>query len=93
MLELTVSELDDSHVTWEFTNDSTPMSNWMTIHEATASWVETPTGLAVTVSIDFDRALAPAFYFDPLERWGVGELAEVILDVIDHNIERRTTDG
>ncbi len=80
-------------ITWDIIDNTTPVAEWMTINSATATWVETAHGLEVTMEIDFDRALAPAFYFDPVERWGVGEMAEVLLDMLEHNIATNTPDA
>ena len=84
-IALEVTEIGDSSITWSFVATTTSLGDWMTLHSATASWVETPDGLELTVEIDFERQLAPAFYFDPLQRWGVGEFAEVLIDMIEHN--------
>lgn len=85
-LVLEVTARTDDSITWDIIDNSTPVANWMTLHHAEASWIETPNGLDVTMAIEFDRELAPGFYFDPLERWGVGEMAEVLLDMIEHNL-------
>ncbi len=84
-ITLEVTQLEDSSITWSFTETTTSLGNWMTLYSATAHWTETPDGLELTVEIDFERQLAPAFYFDPLQRWGVGEFAEVLIDMIEHN--------
>jgi len=84
-IELTITNIDANEITWTFTKDTTPLAEWMTINEATATWTETENGLEIDLTIDFDRALSPAFYFDPLQRWGVGEMAEVLLDMMEHN--------
>lgn len=84
-IDLTIDERTDNSITWTFTENTTPLAEWMIIHRATATWTDTAEGLAVTLTIDFDRALSPAFYFDPLQRWGVGEMAEVLLDMMAHN--------
>lgn len=84
-LILEVTDRSDQHITWTIVDNTTPVAEWMTLHQAEASWAETADGLEVTMEIEFDRELAPAFYFDPLERWGVGEMAEVLLDMLAHN--------
>lgn len=89
-LVLEVTERSDQHITWTIIDNTTPVAEWMTLHQAEASWVETANGLQVTMEIEFDRELAPAFYFDPLERWGVGEMAEVLLDMLAHNTPTAT---
>ena len=86
-LLLQITERSDNSITWTVAEDSTPLAGWMTLHRFEARWVETPTGVELPVTIEFDRVLSPAFYFGPLERWGVRQLAEVTLDMIEANLE------
>lgn len=92
-LDIRVSAVDTYAVTWEFAENSTPLGSWMTFHSAEVSWVERADGIELTVEIVFDRSLAPAFYFQPLENWGVGEMAEVMIDMIEHNLELAASAG
>ena len=85
-LEFTVTDRTDRSVRWAITDRATPMAEWMRFDDCLLTWTDTPEGLEVTVSITFERHLAPAVYFDPLERWGVGEMAEVLLDMVEHNL-------
>lgn len=86
VLDLEITKATPTSLTWSVTQDTTPIADWMTIHELTARWVETDAGLEFTMTVEFDRALAPAFYFDPLQRWGVGEMAEVLTDMLATNL-------
>lgn len=89
-IDLEISSVTETSVTWTFVETTTSLDEWMTIHHATASWTENSNGVELTIEIEFDRELAPAFYFDPVQRWGVGELAEVLADMIEHNTLDRT---
>ena len=86
-LTLQISEKTSDSITWDIVSDTTPMAGWMVFHDASAEWAPSPDGLEVTVTIDFERSLSPAIYFDPLQRWGVGEMAEVLMDMIEYNLE------
>ena len=86
-LTLQITDKAATSISWSIIEDTTPMSGWMDFHQTTARWNETPAGLDVTVQIDFSRRLSPAVYFDPLQRWGVGEMAEVLMDMIEHNLD------
>ncbi|MGI9605665.1 MAG: hypothetical protein ACR2P0_05950 [Acidimicrobiales bacterium] len=85
-IELEVTNRTETSVVWSVTSNDTPIGEWMTINAVDASWTDFGERTEVTVTIDFDRGLAPAFYFDPLERWGVGEMSEVLIDMIDANL-------
>lgn len=86
-IKLMISERTESSIAWTVIEDTTPLADWMTLNKFTASWVEVADGVQLTVEIDFERTLAPAFYFGPLEEWGVSEFAEVILDMIESNLD------
>jgi len=86
-ITLEITDRTSSSITWATVEDTTPIAGWITFHETTATWTETSAGLELTISITFERNLSPAFYFDPLQRWGVGEMAEVLADMIEHNLE------
>ncbi len=87
-MTLQVTERQSNQIQWTIVENSTPVAGWMTLHTVTASWTEVDGGVLLDVAIEFDRELNPAVYFDPLERWGVGELAEVFADMLEHNAAR-----
>ena len=86
-LVLEVTQRTNDSITWSIAENTTPLAGWMTLHDVRMFWTPTDAGLELHMTITFDRELAPAFYFDPLERWGVGEMAEVLLDMIEVNID------
>jgi len=86
VLELTVVDRGERHVEWDVTSDTTPMSGWMTFHTVRAEWGYTADGTELVIAIDADRELAPGFYFGPLQRWGVAEMADVLADMIEVNL-------
>ncbi len=89
-LEMELVEQRSTAMVWAVVDDTTPLADWMALHRIEITWTGTASTTAVDVTIEFDRALAPAFYFDPLQRWGVGEMAEVMLDMVARNLD---TDG
>ncbi len=90
-LELELVERRRRSLTWVVVDDTSPVAGWLTLHRVEVAWDDSddgpPDATDIQVALEFDRMLAPAFYFDPLERWGVGELGEVILDMVVGGLE------
>jgi len=86
VLVLEVTGRTDSSIEWSAVEDTTPMSDWMTFRTIEATWVENDEGLLFSLTIEFDRRLAPAFYFGPLQRWGVSQMADVLIDMVETNL-------
>lgn len=96
-LDLVLAERNQRSLTWDVVDDTTPIAGWLALHRVTVTWKD-GTGRRVDstdlrVTIEFERLLAPALYFDPIERWGVGEMGEVILDMVTRNLEAPPVDG
>ena len=87
-LTLEITDRQPGRIEWAIVGNTTPVAGWMTLNTVEASWTGTGDSVELDVAIDFDRELNPAIYFDPLERWGVGELAEVLGDMLEHNAGR-----
>lgn len=105
-LELELVERSYRRSVWVVVGDTTPLADWMALRRVEMVWTgqdadtepadpedaeNADAATEVGIEIEFDRALAPALYFDPVERWGVGEMAEVLLDMLVHNLD--STDG
>ncbi len=60
--------------------DSTPIAGWLTWQAADVQWTAVDaTHTLVTWTITYERQLDPAWYFAPLERYGVGLAADYLL--------------
>lgn len=101
-LELVLVERNQRSLTWEVVNDTTPIAGWLALRLVTVEWDDTEWDDAsdrradsteLRVAIRFERILAPAFYFDPIERWGVGEMGDVILDMMTRSLDVRPVHG
>ncbi|MGI8808283.1 MAG: hypothetical protein ACR2KK_10645 [Acidimicrobiales bacterium] len=69
-LDLRVVERGPNMVAFTVDADRTPISGWMALRRATVTWWPDDTsGTRVRWEMEFDRALSPAFYFAPLERY------------------------
>lgn len=90
-LEFEVVERAPGRVVWDIVHDSTPLAGWYAIDEIAMDWHDVDGGgavdggVAVEIAVEYDRRLAPAAYFDPLGRFGIGEFAEVLMDMIEAN--------
>jgi len=84
-LELVVTERSSGHVRFELVDNTTPINDWYELSTIELRWQDAGEGAELTVEIDYRRKLSPAFYFDPLGRFGVGEMAEVIADMVEAN--------
>ncbi len=73
-------------VRWKLLTDTTPIAGWTDINEIEARWQAADNGSEVTMSISYDRKLAPSFYFGPLMSWGTSEMADVLLDMVEENL-------
>jgi len=69
-LDLRVVERGPNRVVFTVVGDQTPIAGWMSLRRAVVTWSETAASATrVRWEIEFDRSLAPAFYFGPLERY------------------------
>ena len=70
VLALRVVERGAGRVVFAVESDATPIAGWMTLRRAVVTWAEqAPAATRVRWELEFDRELAPAFYFAPLERY------------------------
>lgn len=83
VLEVVVSE--QGRVRWIPVEDTSAINRWYPINHIEVMWSELPDGTHLHVAVDYDRKLAPAVYFDPLGRFGLGEFAEVLADLVETN--------
>ena len=82
-LTVRVTEKNDYSVVFTPVQDETEYGNWLTWKAITWKWTETESGQTeFSATFDFERRLDPAFYFGPLQRWGVSEAGELFVDAI-----------
>lgn len=67
-LTLRVAAAGDRSVDYVAEHDATPIATWLTWRASTVRWEPVDGGTRVTWSLAFDRRLAPAAYWTPLER-------------------------
>ena len=69
-LDLRVVERGPGRVVFAVEQDETPIAGWLSLRRSVVTWWRTSDGATrVRWELEFDRALAPAFYFAPLERY------------------------
>lgn len=82
-LHLHVSERSASHIIFSVEKNTTPVANWLALHETEVRWVEMETGsTTVTWIFRYERLLDPAWYFGPLEKYGVTKAAEYLIETV-----------
>lgn len=93
-IDLEVTERSANRVLLTAVEDTTPIANWYAVQTITIDWRQLDPGNGSTesapttelrVEIDYKRNLDPAFYFHPLGTFGVGEMAEVVADMVETN--------
>ncbi|MEM8592814.1 MAG: SRPBCC family protein [Pseudomonadota bacterium] len=77
-LHLRVVERTEEAVTFERLSHSSPIAQWVDIHQLSYSVVPEGTGTRLDVSLTFDRLLAPTWAFGPLMK-GAGILSMGVL--------------
>lgn len=79
-LVLRVAAADPGSVRYVAEQDATPIATWLTWRSSTVRWEPAAGGTRVTWSLTFDRRLAPAAYWTPLERTVAQRAADYLLD-------------
>ncbi|NMD56258.1 MULTISPECIES: SRPBCC family protein [Tsukamurella] len=67
-LTLRVAAAGDRSVDYVAEQDDTPIATWLAWRASTVRWASADGGTRVTWSLTFERRLAPAAYWTPLER-------------------------
>jgi hypothetical protein len=69
-LDLRVTERGPGRVVFTVDSDRTPIAGWMSLRRSVVTWTWAgPATTRVRWELEFDRELAPALYFAPLERY------------------------
>lgn len=86
-LEMEIVQADHAGVRSRVNADSTLFANYLTLQRIDVHFQPlTATRTAVTIAIDYDRRLDPAWYFQPVTRFAIARMAEHLLkEVIDRD--------
>ncbi|WP_256979011.1 MULTISPECIES: hypothetical protein [unclassified Rhodococcus (in: high G+C Gram-positive bacteria)] len=83
-LTLEVVEQTATSVRLRAVSDTTPLASWLTWKTIDIDWADRGDGrTAVTWTLNFDRELAPAWYFGPIESMVAERAAGYLLDSLD----------
>ena len=70
-------------VTFARVADTTPVTDWVEIGDSHVTWDEiSPGRTRIRWTMTYVRKLDPAWYFGPLERFGVGQAAGYLIDTV-----------
>ena len=82
-LVMQVSASDSSSVEFRVVSDSSYITHWLAWQDATVRWEPVGAGQTrVTWTLRYERRLDPAWYFAPLERYGVSQAAGYLIDAL-----------
>ncbi len=82
-LHLELVEVSDNKVRTRFVHDSTFFSSYLNPIGTEISLQQNESGeTRVTLRIDYERKLDPAWYFHPLQQYGVEKMAEFLIDEV-----------
>lgn len=77
-MSLRVVEQSETHATFKVLSDTSPIADWIGFEDITYRVVPVAGGSELTVSLRFERKLAPAIVFEPMMR-GASKLAMGVL--------------
>ena len=78
-LTVEVTHATPQQVTFQIIEDETKIGEWLQFHKVEWHFHATPTGTRVEMVLRYDRLLDPAWYFKPVERYGVKKAAEYFM--------------
>ena len=82
-LVMHVASADSASVTFALAADSSYITHWLSWEEAVVRWEPAGEGRSrVTWTLSYRRRLDPAWYFAPLERYGVGLAAGYLIETL-----------
>ena len=82
-LVMQVSDADASSVRFTVVRDSSYITHWLAWQDAVVRWEPAGAGeTRVTWTLRYERRLDPAWYFAPLERYGVSLAAGYLIDAL-----------
>jgi len=82
-LQLQIVDIEPNRVTTKFIHDSTFFASYLTVNGTEITLTEiAPNRTEITLRVDYKRELDPAWYFHPLQQFGVGQMAEFLIDEV-----------
>jgi hypothetical protein len=82
-LVMRVASADSASAVFTMASDSSYITHWLSWEEASVRWAPAGAGhTRVTWTLRYRRRLDPAWYFAPLERYGVGLAAGYLIETL-----------
>jgi hypothetical protein len=82
-LSFEIVEHDSQYVHFAPTNDDSYITHWLSWRSSEVRWTALAPGLTrVEWTLRYRRRLDPAWYFKPIERYGVGVAARYLIDAL-----------
>jgi hypothetical protein len=82
-LHLQIVDVEPNRVTTRFIHDSSYFASYLTVNGTEITLDEIAPGQTqITLRIEYERKLDPAWYFHPLQQYGVGKMAEFLIDEV-----------
>ncbi|CAN5891131.1 hypothetical protein BH23ACT12_BH23ACT12_24200 [soil metagenome] len=82
-LTMRVAESEPGRVVFVTVRDTTLQGRWAELKSSEVRWVEAPGGRTTVIwTLNYDRQLDPAFYFGPLQQYGMGTTAGYLIDTL-----------
>lgn len=82
-LQLQIVDVEENRIRTRFIYDSTFFSSYLTPVGTEITLVElSPGKTEITLKIDYRRELDPAWYFHPLQQYGVTKMADFLIDEV-----------
>lgn len=80
-LKLLLEQVSKERIKTKILEDTSYLSNYMNLKGTEISFTKLENGTTkVTLSVFYDRLLDPAWYFQPLQEYGVTKMAELLID-------------
>lgn len=81
-LTLRVTASTPGRIQFECAQDTSHISHWLHWKTMDVSWMAEAEGTRLSIAVEYDRMLDPAWYFGPLERRFIGEALEYHLEAL-----------
>jgi hypothetical protein len=82
-MHLEISEVKESYIRTRFVQDSSYIANYMQLYGTEIYFAPLENGYTkVTLKIHYQRILDPVWYFEPVQQYAVGKVAQFLLDEV-----------
>ncbi len=79
-LAVEVSESTANQICFRVTKNDTKIGEWMQLHDISWNLKRAENGTLITMTTRYERLLDPAWYFKPLERYGMKKASEYFIE-------------